>query len=149
VKPNEYQQLALRTEHTPALFNEKVEPGRERVLHGLMGVCTEAGELMDPLKRELIYGKGLDEVNVMEECGDLLWYIALALDAAGYTMEEAMEKNIAKLRARYPEKFTEEDALNRDLVEERKALEVGDCNHHYRMRVSGNDYCIRCGKERE
>jgi NTP pyrophosphatase (non-canonical NTP hydrolase) len=131
---NQYQQLALRTENTPDFFDygfftkdgeEIGESARQRarLLHGLMGVATESGELMDPLKRELIYGKGLDEVNVMEECGDLLWYIALALDAAGYTMEEAMERNISKLRARFPNRFTEEDALNRDLDAERRTLE--------------------------
>ena len=34
-----------------------------------------------------------------------------------------MERNIAKLRRRYPEKFTEYDALNRNLEAERKELE--------------------------
>jgi NTP pyrophosphatase (non-canonical NTP hydrolase) len=129
MSPNQYQKLALRTENTPDFFNEKMFPlpdvrkGRERLLHGLMGVCTEAGELQDPLKRELFYGKGLDEINVMEECGDLLWYIALSLDAAGFTMSDAMNKNISKLRRRYPQKFTAEAALDRDHKAERGALE--------------------------
>jgi NTP pyrophosphatase (non-canonical NTP hydrolase) len=59
----------------------------------------------------------------MEECFDVMWYVSLCLDAAGFSMEEAMERGIAKLRARYPNGFTEEAALNRDLVKERTELE--------------------------
>jgi NTP pyrophosphatase (non-canonical NTP hydrolase) len=83
-----------------------------RLLHGAMGCCTETGELMDALKRFLFYGKQLDFINLQEECGDLFWYIALIADAIGFTFENTYEKNIAKLKARYPNKFTEHDALN-------------------------------------
>lgn len=128
MKPNEYQQLALRTENTPDFLDRSGDApfvkGRERLLHGVIGVCTEAGKLQDGLKRELFYGKELDAVNVLEECcGDLLWYIALTLDSCAYSMEEAMEKNIAKLRKRYPEKYSDEQAIGRDHDAERKVLE--------------------------
>jgi NTP pyrophosphatase (non-canonical NTP hydrolase) len=125
--PNEYQQLALRTENTPSLMNRDVQPSEakriDRLLHALFGMCTEAGEAQDMLKKHLMYGKAFDAVNILEECGDSLWYIALALDACGFTMEQAMERNIAKLRTRYPEQFTEDAAINRDLDAERKVLE--------------------------
>jgi NTP pyrophosphatase (non-canonical NTP hydrolase) len=137
--PNEYQQLALRTEKTPPfvrLSGEQLESfapcsieGAElrvaRLIHGLVGACTEVGEAQDAIKKFLIYGKKLDLVNVLEEAGDKLWYIALALDAAGYTIEDAMKRNIAKLRARYGDKFSVEKALNRDLLAERRLLEGG------------------------
>ena len=125
--PDEYQREALRTEHTPGFIetdDPKVQAAQvARVIHGAIGICTEAGELQDMIKKHLIYGKDFDPVNVMEECGDLLWYIALALDATGYTMEECMQRNIAKLRKRFPDKFTSEQALTRDLDAERAALE--------------------------
>ena len=127
--PNEYQQLALRTEKTPVFVNKLVDgvPVPDlmlsRLLHGLIGVCTETGESQDMIKKHVIYGKPFDRVNILEECGDKLWYIALALEAAGYTMEEAMERNIAKLKARYGDKFSEEKALRRDLDKERAILE--------------------------
>ena len=89
----------------------------------MIGVCTEAGELQDMVKKNLIYGKPLDLTNVMEECFDVMWYVSLCLNAAGFTMEEAMERGIAKLRARYPDGFTEAAALNRDLTKERTELE--------------------------
>jgi NTP pyrophosphatase (non-canonical NTP hydrolase) len=87
-----------------------------------MGMCTEAGEFQDQLKRSIFYGKSVDAINLAEECGDMLWYIAEALNALGISMESVMEKNIAKLKYRYPEKFNSDDALNRDLEQERKAL---------------------------
>ena len=83
-------------------------------MHGAVGVCTEAGELQDMLKKHLIYGKALDITNVIEECGDILWYVALALGAIDTTLEECMERNINKLRIRFPGKFSNERALNRD-----------------------------------
>lgn len=94
-----------------------------RFLHAAMGICTETGELMDALKKHLIYGKDIDKVNINEEIGDLFWYVALLADAYGFTFEDSMEKNIAKLKARYPNRFNEKDAQLRDLEKERKVLE--------------------------
>lgn len=94
-----------------------------RQLHAAIGLSTEAGELTDAFKKALFYGKPLDRVNVIEEAGDLLWYLALLFDSLGSSFEEAAEKVIAKLRARYPEKFSGELAINRDLVNERAVLE--------------------------
>ncbi len=107
------------------LIAEAVEKDQQlaRLLHGALGACTETGELQDMIKKHLIYGKPLDLVNVIEEIGDTMWYLAIVLDACGVTMSDAMQRNITKLRLRYPEKFTSEKALNRDLAAERAALE--------------------------
>ena len=123
---NEYQRLALRTEKTPAFCQgdgERTDHQQSRLLHGAIGICTEAGELQDMIKKSLIYGKPMDVINIVEEIGDLYWYCALVLDSVGYTPEQAMEKNINKLRARFGDRFTEYRALNRDLDLERKELE--------------------------
>lgn len=126
---DDYQKQALRTEVTPDFVESPVANWNDartlmsRLMHGMIGVCTEAGELQDMVKKHLVYGKPFDRVNVLEECGDTLWYLALALDACGYSMSECMERNIAKLKARYPQGFTEAQALTRDLDEERKKLE--------------------------
>ena len=55
----------------------------------------------------------------MEECGDLMWYMSVALDALGYDYESVMSRNIEKLSARYKDGFTEDDAVNRNLGKER------------------------------
>ena len=91
--------------------------------HGILGIATEAGELLDALKKGIYYGKPLDPVNIKEECGDLFWYLALICKANGWTFDEIQQQNIAKLKARYPDKFTKDKALTRDLPKERKILE--------------------------
>lgn len=113
---NEYQEAALRT--APV-----ADQGHD-IIHGGLGVATEAGELLDGLKKKHAYGKPLDLVNFREEIGDVLWYLALLCRGAGTTLDQVAERNIAKLRARYPEKFTSENALNRNLAAERAILET-------------------------
>ncbi len=125
---NEYQALAAVTEYTPDFVRlEGATPEHNmmvaKLLHAFLGLASETGELADALKKHIIYGKTLDEINLLEEAGDLEWYAALLLTAVKRTMEECMEKNIAKLKARYGDKFTAHAALNRDLDAERRALE--------------------------
>lgn len=96
-----------------------------RVLHSIIGIATESGELVDAVVKHLEYDKPLDRTNVLEEIGDLNWYQAIAVDSLNADWEQIQETNIAKLKARYPEKFTSENAINRDLEAERKILEQG------------------------
>src|SRR5262245_7633016 len=84
-----------------------------RLLHAAMGLCTEAGEFMDMMKKHILYGRPIDEVNLQEELGDSQWYSALAVDALEAKFVDILEKNILKLRARYPNKFNEADATKR------------------------------------
>ena len=119
---DEYQKLAMRTAATPDLFNNNVDGSMDDVLHALLGIGTEAGELQDMLKKHLMYGKAFDRTNLVEECGDLLWYIAFALKTVNVTMSDCMERNIKKLQVRYPQKFTTENALNRNLEQEARVL---------------------------
>jgi len=97
--------------------------GYERLLHAGIGMVTEAGEFIDALKKAMFYGTDLDRVNLREELGDILWYVALAIDELGTSFEEVQRINIEKLRARYPDKFSRDDAVARDLETERKILE--------------------------
>ena len=101
-------------------------PKRADLINASMGLVTEAGEFQDMLKKHLYYGKELDTVNLKEEIGDVLWYCAIALEALGTDFETVMQTNIDKLKARYPEKFTEDSANNRDLETERQILENGE-----------------------
>jgi len=121
----EYIQNAIRTEAPiqghPLYPN--LDKSKLRILHAALGCVTEAGELADTLKKHLFYNKKLDLVNLEEEAGDLCWYIAILADELGVSFEYLWERNIAKLKARYPDKFTEERAVNRNLEVERKILE--------------------------
>lgn len=121
--PQEYIANALRTEGDKYAFEATGEV-TPRVEHAVMGMVTESGELLDAVKKSKIYGRALDKVNLVEEAGDCMWYLALLCDDLGVSFEQVWEKNIAKLRARYPEKFTQERALVRDLGAERSILET-------------------------
>lgn len=94
-----------------------------RLLHGAIGMATESGEILDAIKKHIFYGAPLDLVNVKEEVGDSLWYQAIILHELSSSFPEVMEKIIAKLKARYPDKFSAEKALNRNLAAERNILE--------------------------
>jgi NTP pyrophosphatase (non-canonical NTP hydrolase) len=127
-----YQKSALRTNNpdypqvSGRLVGSEVNGAPSKIIdliHASMGLVTEAGEFQDMLKKHLYYGRELDEVNLKEEIGDMLWYCAIALEALDADFESVMQTNINKLRARYPEKFTEENANTRDLDRERKILE--------------------------
>ena len=120
-----YVENATSTESyvTHEMIARLSNPKTIRLLHAAMGLTTEAGEFVDMLKKHIFYGKPIDYVNAKEEIGDTLWYTALAIDVLETTMNEVMTVNIDKLKARYPEKFTEFNAENRDLVTERKILE--------------------------
>jgi len=121
-----------------------------RLIHHSIGLSTEVGELNDLIKKFLFYGKKVEITHVVEECGDILWYLSGMLDAVGSTLEEAMEKNIAKLQVRYPNNFETKRALNRDLKAESKALQsksgtkcisVG-CSKP--VELSTDQYCKHC-----
>lgn len=110
---------AIRTE-SPNFF----EPNT-RILHAAIGCVTESGELLDALKKQIFYGRELDIVNVKEEAGDILWYLAILFDEIGTDFETESNRVISKLKARFPDKFTEETVYNRNLDVERKILELG------------------------
>ena len=76
------------------------------------------------MKKHLFYVKDLDRVNIIEEAGDLLWYLAILFDELGTSFHEVMSSNIAKLRSRYPEKFTSINATKRNIEDERHILEA-------------------------
>lgn len=92
-------------------------------LHMVLGIVTEAGELADVFKKNMAYNKKIDWVNVAEELGDLMWYICNFCNINNLNIEEIMGVNVEKLKSRYPEKFTDEKANNRDLQREREILE--------------------------
>jgi NTP pyrophosphatase (non-canonical NTP hydrolase) len=115
---------------TDVTYGEFVPPEvRSRInrvipeMHMLMGMMTEIGELIDAYKKYIYYGKELDRTNLIEECGDLMWYYGGYVTTVGMAQNAILDKNISKLYTRYPEKFDSESAIIRNLEEERKTLE--------------------------
>jgi len=85
-------------------------------LHMAIGLCTEAGELLDAYKKHVFYGRELDIRNVKEEICDIVWYLEILCDELGYSTEQAKKDILVKLKHRYPDKF--KDVTNRVIDEE-------------------------------
>ena len=102
---NENQVLAMLT-------CSITEDPEAKLRHGVFGLASEAGEVSG-IFQKVYQGHELDIDHVVKECGDCLWMIAEILDTLDIELEECMEMNIAKLRARYPEGFTAERSLHR------------------------------------
>lgn len=93
------------------------------MLHGAIGIVTEAGELLDALKKQHFYGRELNRTNVIEELGDLEFYLSLCRNTLGVSRREVIDANVRKLELRYKERFTKEESENRDTDAESKAIE--------------------------
>lgn len=102
---DEYQALARRTQNGNLSAGEK-----ER--HALHGMAGEVGEIHG-LFQKVYQGHALDIDRVKSELGDLMWFMAELADSRGFTLGEAAEHNIDKLRARYPEGFDADKSLHR------------------------------------
>ena len=70
-------------------------------LHMAVGIAGEAGELLDAVKKAAIYRKPIDRANVVEELGDLEFYMEGLRQLVGVTREEVLRVNTAKLGKRY------------------------------------------------
>lgn len=90
------------------------------LLHGLLGIITEAGEMASALKKLLLGTPDL--TNITEESGDILWYMARICQSLDTDFAEIAIRNLNKLKARFPEKFEQEQALVRNVDAEMEAL---------------------------
>ena len=104
---NEYQKLAMRT--APKRFENR----EEMLLNGVMGLCGEAGEALEILKKVRYQGHKMDWRHVERELGDAAWYLAMCASACGRPLESILEMNIEKLRRRYPNGFSAEKSEHR------------------------------------
>ena len=84
------------------LINQ-MTPLKMHLQHMAIGVSGEAGELVDAIKKGTIYNRELDIENIIEELGDLEFYMEGVRGALGLTREQTLEANIAKLSKRYPD----------------------------------------------
>lgn len=78
-----------------------ITPDGAHLLHMAVGISGEAGELLDAVKKAVIYCKPIDMDNVIEELGDLEFYMEGLRDKLGITREQCLEANITKLGKRY------------------------------------------------
>jgi NTP pyrophosphatase (non-canonical NTP hydrolase) len=101
----EYQTLAART------MNKLEE--RDALSLTALGLGGEAGEVLDLIKKHLYHGHALDRDKIIKELGDVLWYASQMAAAIGASFDEVAERNIDKLKARYPDGFSEKASQER------------------------------------
>lgn len=103
-----YQQGAVR------YANPDIWKIPDRLVDGAMGMCGEAGEASEIIKKYTFQNHTLDTEHLASELGDVLWYIAYTADTIGYPLSRIMEINQEKLQARYADgKFDAERSRNR------------------------------------
>ena len=103
---NEYQAETRRTRG-----NQDHDSGA--FVCAALGAVGESAEISEHAKKVIFHGHAFDPDKVIEEVGDTLWYLAWLAELAGVTLAEVAERNLAKLRARYPDRFDPERSIHR------------------------------------
>ncbi|CAM0050716.1 MazG-like pyrophosphatase [Vibrio phage K381] len=122
----------------PAL-KYKLLPNELELLHAILGIISEGGELLQMFYDRKSAGLAIDRTNAVEEGGDLQWFLQLLAKSQGSTMEEMMQMNIKKLAARFPEGYSDGMGLVRDQENERKVLEQSEGAFHDTLNPKGTD----------
>ena len=103
---NEYQKLARST---------AVYPEEHKVVYPALGLCGEAGEVADKIKKTIRGDSSLVNVtgSIADELGDVLWYLAILADDLGLPLEDIAYWNVDKLQRRMKSKKIKGDGDNR------------------------------------
>ena len=112
---NDYQRAAMRT--ASGMDSDEYD-GHGLLMNAVMGLNGEAGEVIDHVKKVCFQGHELDRLHLIEELGDVAWYLAVCCEAIDTTLEEVLQNNIDKLRKRYPDGFDKSRSINREEGEE-------------------------------
>lgn len=102
---HEFQSLSMQT--------AKDLPRQVALLHLVSLLADEVGELASAIKKAAVYGQTFDFENVEEEIGDILWATAYAAQVFGMSLETCARKNLEKLSKRYPDGYSDENAVQR------------------------------------
>ena len=143
---NKYQKLAMRTNDGKASDRligkmqeydmkfsseqsnkESVDIGG--IFNACLGMSGEVGEFNDMIKKWVFHEKELDMEHAKKEAGDILWYVVMLCESFGWNMEEIMQMNVDKLKARYPEDSTWKEPI----IERKEMCKVSDIRpEHYK-----------------
>lgn len=116
---DDYKRLAMRTNDGKATERllEKIQQNQGvdvgGALNGCLGLSGEAGELEDMVKKWIFHEGDLDIAHAKKELGDVMWYVAMLCHSFDWSLDEILQMNVDKLKARYPEGFSVEAALHR------------------------------------
>lgn len=109
---------------TPTKYQAAVDrtmnnlPREDALVNWALGLSGETGEVIEHIKKFAYHGKPLDMDAVEKELGDVLWYVAAMANTLGLSLDEIMQKNVDKLRERYPDGFpTNVDGVDKKVNE--------------------------------
>lgn len=109
----EYSEMVERLAKPGDKILGELTPEACHTLHMTLGVCGEAGELLDAVKKAVVYCKPLDRANVVEELGDLEFYLEGFRQGLGISRGEVIASNMAKLGKRYGQTYSDAAAQAR------------------------------------
>ena len=107
MEANKYQELAMVT------LNKEI-PQKDILLNAVMGLSGEVGEVADLMKKHMFQGHELSKEELINELGDIAWYLAEAATGLNIELDEILSKNIEKLKKRYPTGFLASKSINRE-----------------------------------
>lgn len=97
----DYADMVAKLAKPGYAIQDSLSPQKCHMIHMAVGISGEAGELLDAIKKAVIYNKPIDIENVIEELGDLEFYLEGLRQGLGITREETLATNIRKLSVRY------------------------------------------------
>jgi len=113
-KEKEFNDMTACLMKDPNTIKQELSSVDCALIHSVMGVCGEAGELLDAVKKHVIYRKPLDLDNVIEELGDLEFYMQTIRQELGICREETLIFNMNKLAERYKKyQYSDKAAVER------------------------------------
>lgn len=110
----DHESLVRNLKKNPIQILTELTPESADLIHMIMGVVGEAGELLDAIKKHTMYNKPLDLDNVIEELGDIEFYLEGIRQTLNLNRIDILNTNINKLTKRYSSgTFTNEQAQQR------------------------------------
>lgn len=114
IDTSDYHMFVMRLAKPGKDILQNLSANDTHLMHMLLGLSGEVGELIDGLKKSIIYGKPPDEENVIEELGDIEFYLQGIRSSLLLSREECISANMAKLKRRFAKgTYTNEQAAAR------------------------------------
>lgn len=112
----QHKQMVKVLVKNPAEILQALDPVKVDLLHAMLGVANEAGEILEAVKAHVIYNKPLNVANIREELGDMEFYLEQLRTnpLVNITRFEALKANMDKLGERYKDfKYSDKAAIDR------------------------------------